>query len=224
MTLSVKKKDIRDYLVSWGWLILLFIGLSYIAWYWPISTLDAIKSTEQINFFFEAYGLNDNTLENDLLIDLQGTGVLEVNLHQYSPDDASLTSYYDSFGSLSDFLVLTKTDLDTMFASSSSTSVTSEFVPFSTALKAAVAPTSDYDYYAVGGISYGLKVYDADSSSYNLTHPFTKLLTFTSEGKTADSYYLLLNASTPNFKPYDTDATTSNGIEALRFFLEAYHA
>jgi|GEM_PF-2071687 hypothetical protein len=222
MKIAPNKKDLGDFFVTWGWLLLLFIGLSYVVWYWPISTLDSIKDYEQINFFFESYGLNDNTLQSDLLADLQGKGVAEVNLYDYAPTDASLTSYYDKFGAASDFLVLTGNDLDAMFASSASTSVASEFVPFSSALRTATMPTDDYEYFQVSAVSYGLKVYDAAEVSYNAAHPFDKLLDFTSSGTAGDSYYLLLNAQTPNFKPYDADAITSNAVEALRYFLAEY--
>jgi len=222
MKIAPNKKDIGDYFVTWGWLLLLFIGLSYVAWYWPISTLDSIKDYEQINFFFESYGLNDNSLQSDLLADLQEKGVVEVNLYDYAPTDASLTSYYDKFGVASDFLVLAGSDLDAMFADAASTSIASEFVPFSSALRAATMPADDYAYYQVNSAAYGLKVYDASDASYNVAHPFDKLLEFTSSGVTADSYYLLLNAQTPNFKPYDTDSVTSNAVEVLRYFLAEY--
>jgi hypothetical protein len=222
MNLAPNKKDIGDYFVTWGWLIILFIGLSYVVWYWPISAIDSIKDYEQINFFFESYGLNDNTLQSDLLADLQEKGVVEVNLYDYAPTDVSLTSYYDEFGVASDFIVLTESGLDSMFNNASSTGVTSKFVPFSIDLRTATMPTDDYEYYKVGNIAYGLKIFDSSDSSYDEAHPFGRLLEFASTGIVADSYYLLLNSATPNFKPFDADSVTSNAVEALRYFLAKY--
>lgn len=222
MKIAPSKKDFGDYFVSWGWLIVLFIGLSYVAWYWPISALDAIKDYEKINFFFESYGLNDNALQANLLTDLNSNGVLEVNLYCYSPADVSLTSYYDKFGAESDFLVLSEADLDSMFLNAASTNVTKGFVPFSAGLKEVAIPTDDYAYYDVGGVAYGLEVFSPSDSSYDKAHPFTDLLDFTFEGVAAQPFFLLLNAQTPNFKPYDSDAVTANAVEALKYFLAEY--
>jgi len=201
---------------------LLFAVVSYAAWFWPITSLDALKSDEKISFFFKAYGLKENTFQESLLNKLTKNGVKEVNLYQYAPDDASLTEYYDAFGSQSDFLILSDEDLSAMFVSGSSSGVTKQFVPFSSPLLEDVGPGQDFAFYSFEGESYGLKVFDASDAAYNSAHAFEQLLTFTKEGAAPDSYYLLLNAKTPNFLPYDSDSSTGNGVLALKYFLSVY--
>jgi len=223
MKIAPNKKDISDFFVTWGWLGIVFVLFSYLIWYWPITAIDAIKSTERINFFIESYGLQDNTLQQDLLAQLQDDGVLEVNIYDYSPSDASLTNYYDSFGTTSDFLVLNDNDVATMFQDPDGTNVLSSFVPFSSALRQEAMSEDDYSYYTVKGCFYALKIFDAGDASYNAIHPFGKLIDFTKDGKTPLSYYLLLNANTPNLYPYNPSASTGNGLKALKYFLSLYH-
>lgn len=223
MKISPNRKDIGDYFVSYGWLSLIFIIVSYVAWFWSITTLDEVKSYEKINFFIESYGLRDNTLSSDIVSRFSSKGVVESNLYCYSPKDASISTYYTKFGTESDFIILYQSDLDTMFQNVSSTSVLSSFVPFTSELKAAAVPTNDYHYFSVSSQDYALKLYDANDASYNALHPFTKLIDFTSEGTTAESSYLLLNSSTPNFAPYQS-GTTGNAVLALSYFLGLYHA
>lgn len=223
MKISPNKKDIGDFFVSWGWLSIIFVLLSYLAWYWPITAIDAVKSNEKINFFIESYGLEENSLQQDVLNNLQGDGVVEVNLYNYSPKDASLTSYYDSFGTASDFVILYENDLATMFQDPDSTNVLSSFAPFSEDLKKETMTNDDYAYYKVNNGDYALKVFDATDTSYNQTHLFDKLIDFTKTGVTPVSSYLLLNAKTPNLYPYNLSATTGNAVKALRYFLSLYH-
>jgi hypothetical protein len=224
MKIAPNRKDIGDYFVSWGWLSLIFIILSYVGWYWGITVLDAVKSTEKINFFIESYGLETNTLSDDLITKFKDQGVVESNLYNYSPKDKSISSYYTSFGTESDFIILYQSDLDTMFQAATTTSVRSNFVPFTSDLKAAAIPSADYSYYAVENVDYALKVYDPNDSAYNTLHPFGKLIDFTSTNYTAEASYLLLNSKTPNLKPYDSDSTTGNAVLALTYFLSLYHA
>jgi len=223
MKIGPNRKDIGDYFVSYGWLSLIFIIVSYVAWYWSITTIDEVKPYEKINFFIESYGLKDNTLSSDVVSRLSAKGVVESNLYCYSPKDASISSYYTKFGTESDFIILYQSDLDTMFQNVSSTSVLSSFLSFTADFKAAAVPTSDYQYYAVRGQDYALKLYDANDASYNALHPFANLINFTLEGASAESSYLLLNASTPNYVPYQNGAT-GNAVLALNYFLGLYHA
>lgn len=223
MKIAPNKKDVGDFFVSWGWLSIIFVLLSYLAWYWPITAIDAVKSNEKINFFIESYGLEDNSLQQDVLTTLQSDGVVEVNLYNYSPKDASLTSYYDSFGTTSDFVILYENDLTTMFQDPDATNVLSSFVPFSDDLKKETMNNNDYSYFKVKNGEYALKVFDATDTSYNLAHPFTKLINFTKTGVAPVSSYLLLNAQTPNLYPYNPSATTGNAVKALRYFLSLYH-
>lgn len=223
MKIGPNRKDIGDYFVSYGWLGLVFIIVSYVAWYWSITTIDEVKPYEKINFFIESYGLKDNTLASDVVSRLSSKGVVEINLYCYSPKDASISSYYTKFGTESDFIILYQSDLDTMFQNVSSTSVLSSFVPFTADFKAEAVPTSDYQYYVVSGQDYALKLYDADDVTYNALHPFANLINFTLDGASAESSYLLLNASTPNYAPYH-DGATGNAVLALYYFLSLYHA
>lgn len=223
MKISPNRKDIGDYFISYGWLSLIFIIVSYVAWYWSITTIDEVKPYEKINFFIESYGLKDNTLSSDVVSHLSAQGVVESNLYCYSPKDASISSYYTKFGTESDFIILYQSDLDTMFQNVSSTSVLSSFLPFSTDFKAVAVPTSDYQYYAVNSQDYALKLYDASDATYNALHPFSNLINFTLEGMSGESSYLLLNAATPNYAPYQ-NGTTGNAVLALNYFLGLYHA
>jgi hypothetical protein len=223
MKVSPNRKDIGDYFISYGWLSLIFIIVSYVAWYWSITTIDEVKPSEKINFFIESYGLKDNTLSADIVSRFSSKGVVESNLYNYSPKDASIGNYYTKFGTESDFIILYQSDLDTMFQNVASTSVLSSFLPFTSAFKDTAIPTGDYDYYSVNGQDYALKLYDAADASYNALHPFTGLIDFTLEGTSAESSYLLLNASTPNFAPYG-NGTTGNAVLALPYFLSLYHA
>lgn len=222
MRIAPNKKDIEDYFVSWGWLIVLFVLASYVGWYLPITKIDEIKDYERINFFFECYGLKENTLEDDMTALLKADGVVETNVYSYAPNDSRIADYYDAFGSQSDFLVLTGDDLVAMFPRGESSGVAARFVPFSEDLKEAALPTSDYAFYQADGQDYALKVYDPNDLSYDATHPFGRLMDFSSGGSPTPSYYLLLNALTPNFRPFDSDGLTDNGVQALRFFLEEY--
>jgi hypothetical protein len=222
MKIAPNKRDIRDYFVSWEWLVLIFAVVSYAAWFWPITSLDALKSNEKINFFFETYGLKEPTFQDSLYRELKAEGVEEVNFYQYAPDDPSLTEYYDAFGSQSDFLFLSENDLSAMFVSGSSSGVKKQFIPFSPALAETVGLTQGYAFYSFEGELYALKVFDAADNAYNVSHGFDRLLTFTKEGVTPVSSYLLLNSATPNFSPYDTDSSTGNGVLALKYFLSVY--
>jgi len=223
MKIAPNRKDIGDYFVSYGWLCLIFIIVSYVAWYWPITAIDAIKSSEKINFFVESYGLKENTLSSDIVSRFSSKGVVESNLYCYSPKDASISTYYTKFGTESDFIILYQSDLDTMFQNVSSTSVLSSFLPFTSELKSAAISQNDYAYYPVNGADYALKVFDASDPTYNTLHPFSNLINFITDGVTAESSYLLLNAKTPNFAPYQS-GTTDNGILSLSYFLGLYHA
>jgi hypothetical protein len=224
MKIAVQKKDIGDFFVSWGWLVLIALILSYTAWYWAITAIDAIKNTEKINFFIESYGLKANTLSDDVVAKFADQGVVESNVYCYAPNDVSISSYYTKFGNESDFIILYQSDLDTMFQNPDSTSVLSSFVPFSSDLKKATMSQDDYAYYQVKGEDYALKVYDSADASYNTAHPFTSLIDFSSSTKNGESSYLLLNAKTPNLKPYNTTSTTGNAVLALQYFLALYHA
>lgn len=131
MKATLRKEDLQDFLVSWGWLVLLLIALSYVVWYWPITTLDQIKSTEKINFFAETYGYKENTLDEDLKTALKDDGVVEVNLYSYAPESGNLDKAYDAYGASSDFLVLPEDDMAVLFQDTAKTSVLAKFVPYS---------------------------------------------------------------------------------------------
>jgi hypothetical protein len=226
MKIAPTTKTVTDYFVSRGWLIIVFAALSYAVWYWPITAADAIQPFEKINFFFECYGLESNTLSDDITNLLEDEGVVEVNLYSYSPEDSNISTYYDKFGEESDFIVVTGSDVQTMFQNATSTSARSLFVPFSDELRSAMTEgfADDYSYYDVLSVPYALKIYDPDDSSYDEQHAFSQLLDFCPESGTCDSYYLLLNEDTPNFSPYGNDDTTGNGVVALNYFLKEYRA
>lgn len=222
MKIALNKHDIRDFFISWGWLVLAIVFLSYLLWFYPISTIDSIKGYEKINFFIEGYSLKENTVQQDLLSSLKEDGVVEVNLYSFYPGSDS--RIYDNYGVQSDFVILSQSDLDAMFPSGSENVVASKFVPFSDALKKETMSVDDYSYYQVKGQDYALKVYDASFANYNVQHPFDSLVNFTKDGADPLSYYLLLNAQTLNLKPYSSRSVTSNAIKALTYFLKTYHA
>jgi hypothetical protein len=228
MKATLRKEDLQDFLVSWGWLVLLLIALSYVVWYWPITTLDQIKSTEKINFFAETYGYKENTLDEDLKTALKDDGVVEVNLYSYAPESGNLDKAYDAYGASSDFLVLPEDDMAVLFQDTAKTSVLAKFVPYSSALKSEVLQgiSDDYSYYSVNEQAYGLKIYDPADASYNLAHPFSRLLEFSSGDPAFDAkhgaYYLLLNAQTVNWGVYGGTGESAHAVDALRYLVETY--
>lgn len=230
MKATLRKEDLQDFFVSWGWLALLLVALSYVVWYWPITTLDQIKNTEKISFFAETYGYKENTFDEDLKTALKGEGVVEVNLYSYSPESGNLDKAYDAYGASSDFLLLPADDMATLFQDVAKTSVLAKFVPYSSALKNEVllGISDDYAYYSVNQQAYGLKVYDPADPAYNATHPFQDLWQCASGDATIDNqhgaYYLLLNAQTVNWGSYGGAGESAHAVSALNYLLKTYRS
>ncbi|MCR4562035.1 MAG: hypothetical protein K5694_02375 [Bacilli bacterium] len=222
MKIRPNKRDIRDFFVSWGWLIVLLIGISVFAWAYSISLINQIKDFERINFFIESYGLKEHSFEADLRKKLEPDGVLEVNLYDYQPNDRNIGDYYDAFGTISDFIVVNDKDLSDMSKDYKTTKIMNNYLPFTSTIKDEVIMDSSFAYYAVGEADYALKIYDKDDKTYNSAYHFDDLITFEKEGQTAYSWYLMLNAKTVNFGKYNTNSKTSNAVTALSYFLEVF--
>ncbi|MCI1244566.1 MAG: hypothetical protein LKG11_01215 [Bacilli bacterium] len=220
MKVGVTKEKIGDFFTSYGWVELLLAIVSVVAWYWPITAIDQIRSDERINFFIECYGFKDEKFQSQLQDDLADNGVEEVNVYSYSPSDSLINSYYEAFGTKSDFLFLLSSDLDTMFEKPSA-ALLREFLVWGDALKKEVMPNfSAASFYEVEGVPYALKVYDPDNASYS--QRIEDFAVFHTDEK-SEAVYLLLNATTPNYGSYVDGSATSNAVAALSMLIERYY-
>lgn len=224
MKVGVNKKSLKDFFISYGVLIIFFFLTAYFALAYPISIINGIKDYETISFFFEAYELKENTLEDDLLNLLEEDGVLSINLYQFAKDDELISQQYQARGVYSDFVMLTESDLDTMFEDYQEGEYPDDYISLDEGLAEDLGLDDTYDYYYVGGARYAFKAYDKDDESYNEAHNFTSLLSFVREGKEeeAESTYFLFPSSSVNMLPYDEDSLTSNGVKAMQYFLSIY--
>ena len=218
MKVAPNKKDIGDFFVSFGILPLVFLVGSYLSFYYSINNANATKDYEMVNFFVETYGTKDEKFQDELVSSLSSKGLREVNLYAYSIDNSSLTSYYDRYGSESDFIIFSKEDLDDLFQEGEATSVYDSFLPYSKEAKNELGITSG-QFYSSKGNDYAYLIHSAGDEAFNASSSWDKLFTFAKDGKTERSYYVLLNSSTPNFLSIDKTGKTDLGTEAFKWIM-----
>lgn len=216
MNLAPTKKKIGDFFVMNGWAIALIALLSYASFYWGLNAIDSIKSYEKIDYFFENYGLKDNTLSKDTIALLKDKGVLQSNLYDVSPTSSIKSEQYSKFGAYSDLCVLNQNDMDDMVEV-----IGDNFMPLDVTFKAKYTEglQKNYSFFSAYSTDYAIKIYDPNDAAYSNQFTYSNLLTFTQENVTPIAYYLCIPLKSVNY-----GATTSNGFTALNFFLKTYEA
>jgi hypothetical protein len=216
MKLAPTKKKIGDFFVMYGWAIVLVALLSYASFYWGLNAIDSIKNYEKIDYFFENYGLKDNTLSKDTLSLLKDKGVLESNVYDVSPTSSTKSEQYAKFGAYSDLCVLNQNDMDDM-AEVIGDNFKAIDDTFKSNYKDGLAKT--YSYYHAYNQDYAIKIYDPNDATYSSQFTYSNLLTFTKDNVTPLAYYLCIPLKSVNF-----GSGTTNGFIALNSFLKTYEA
>ena len=212
-----RKLRLHDYFTTYGWLLPIFFLVSLVAWYWPITSVNAFKPEETINIFAECYKFKDEELVDDLYEAFGSYGVENVSLNPYSPDDENINSYYTAFGVEADILLLTSSTVDNNLHDVEE--ILKDWIPFDDELIGELGIPEGAEYFEAGEQAYALKVFDAFDEAYPID--FSPFGSFEKEGLGEDVYMLLRSAS-PNFGSYSDEGKTENGLRTVRFLLERY--
>ena len=215
----MKKLRLGDFFVSYGWLFPIFLVVSLIAWYWPLTAVNTIKDEEKIAVYAECYEYYDDDLTTDLYNALYEYGVEEVEISPYSPSSDMIESYYTAFAESSDILFLRKSTCDEKMPDDAD--LLDDWIEFDDELIAQLALPEDSIYLELGGGNYGVMVYNATNNEYCLD--FSAFGRFEpSSGIGGEDIYMLLRATSPNFGDHSQEGATENGIKAVQFLLERY--
>lgn len=183
----------KSFFYYFGWTILVFIGVFFLIFYFIFQSMFYIRRTEKIEIFIAAFGLKDNDYSSKIQSEFAKDGLVEVNIFSYLEDDINIFNYFSATGEEADYIIFSETNVMDL----------EDYVTFNyydlNNLVSDVPSISQYQTYKYDGVSYGLKIYDAENEDYNLNHHFQDLIEFNKTGKEKESYYLLVDKDSPNF-------------------------
>ena len=90
------KEGFKTYFTYYGWTIVVFLIVFWAGYYFIFRQMYAPKQYEQLNFFYAAYGLKDNSIHNKMQKALEEDNCFEVNYYDYSRNDKKIYEYYSS--------------------------------------------------------------------------------------------------------------------------------
>ena len=203
------KEGFRTYLTYYGWTIVVFLIIFWAGFYFIFRQMYAAKRYEQLNFFYAAYGLKDDSIHNKMQKALEDKSLYEVNYYDYSRIDKKIYEYYSATKDNCDFFVFSEQDLIDM-----KEVVKEEFKPLDEDLLKRINLPSYYSLYTYENINYGIKLIDKDDQEYNSKTKFDSLINY-SLNNDKDSFYLLININSINF---DLNEEHTLGYEGLNYY------
>ena len=204
------KEGFKTYLTYYGWTSVVFLIIFWAGFYFIFRQMYAPKRYEQLNFFYAAYGLKDNSIHEKMQKALEDKNCFEVNYYDYSRNDKKIYEYYSSLKDNCDFFVFSEQDLIDM-----KEVIKSEFKVVDENLLKRISLPSYYSLYSYENINYGIKLIDKDDQSYNEKTKFDSLINY-SLNNNADSFYLLININSVNF---DLESGYTLGYLGLDYFI-----
>ena len=210
MKIYQDKSKSKSYFYYWGWTILAFFGGFFLIFFFIFQAMFFVKRTERIEIFIAAHGLKDNEYFYNIQKEFSKDGLVEVNTYSYLEDDPNIYNYFSANGENADYVIFSETNVKDM----------QEYITYSykdiTSLTDLVPSLSEYDTYVYEDVAYGIKIYDPANEQYNLSHHFQDIIEFNKEGKEKEAYYLLVDASSPNF---DQENKHTFGYSVLEYLL-----
>ena len=205
----------KSYFYYYGWTIVVFFGVFFLIFFLIFQTMFYVKRTSRIEFFIAAYGLKDDQYHKVLEKQFKKDGLITANFYSYIEDDKNLYDYFTANGEDADFVIFSETNIKDL----------KEYLPENyfdvSTLVESIPSISKYETYKYeDDKSYGIKIFDGQNADYNTKYSFTDLIKFDYEGKTTESYYLLVDNKSPNF---DKEHSHILGYSVLEYFL-ADHA
>ena len=91
-------KDItrqRSFFYYYGWTILVFFGVFFLAYFLIFQAMFSVKRTEKIDLFIAAYGLKDETISKTIEKEFKKDGLIEMNIYSYVEEEYLSENYYD---------------------------------------------------------------------------------------------------------------------------------
>ena len=205
-------KDItkgKSYFYYYGWTIIAFLLGFYLIAFIIFQAMFFVPRTNRIEIFIAAQGINDAEYNVKLQKEFEEQGLMQVDIYSYYIDDANVYNYFSANGEKADFIIFPESVLNDM-----QDYVKDSYFELST-LVDGCSSINDYESFKYEEKPYGIKIFDGVNEAYNTQHHFTDLIEFTKEGKTNESYYLLVDNESPNFNKENGNTLGYSVLEYL---------
>ena len=186
MNLKPNKKKLAHFFSSYSWMWLLSSAALCLALCYGVHAANAPKEEETFAYFFETYGLKENSIaEKSKAV---CPSLLKVDVYEASPKESLLTTKFSSFGLTSDFLLLLESDLDEMKDVIKSNLKSLDESSFSFG--------GEVDSYKAYGETFAFKLHDGENEGYNARFAANSLFDF-GDGK--ESFYVCVPLSSVHY-------------------------
>lgn len=194
---------------DWWKYLLLFLATSILIYYAFYSKL-SLKRYEQLQIFTTAE-IIDEKIRDELEKELEDEGTLVVSFYNSDKNSKYYDIQLDTNGFVnSDILLLPASKvIDNENIIQNSQSINNELK------NEILSVNSSIEFLTFEDITYALKVYDIDDSSYNTG------LHFTDWAKFDETYYVLFSKKSPNLGKYGDKSKEENhsAIEAVKYLV-----
>ena len=173
-----------------------------------------VKRTQRIEFFIAAHGFKDAEYHKVIEEEFKKDGLIEAGIYSYLETDTSIYEYFASYGEDADYVIFSESNIKEL-----KEYLVDNYYDVSTLVEdiPSIAHFETYKY--EDDKPYGIKIFDGQNEEYNSKFTFSDLITFTSEGKENESYYLLIDNKSPHF---DKEHNHVLGYSILEYFLSTH--